>query len=556
MSSSLQGNITYIRIIVKNITMQEGGEWDGAIISAQTDIEKDCDLNSGEGGVLTVDELNLVVRKRERCQEQRNIPWPEKGIVVVPTHDTMVQGVGWTYYPILVDFNYFSIPLRCPEQQKAWFNERTQEIIDEWAGAGRRPKRDTIATILGGVGTGLGVWNSADIMGLNSRINSLTDGMGHAMKTGGVADTLILNKLGDNIDDVHSIAHNLQLVEESILAITRSIRSEAVGTAIFCSMTGEKLLSDLREIIRDIKGNKWTERLNATRIIATLEKRGVLVTKENLHYAYIEGPGEWLPWKAEPKTVGLMLAIPRWEGQAEPLNFVHSIGTPSQGIYQQHFPSKRLSTSTGVVVDEGCCRKSQHWLCACAWEKGDMGEGWVQLTKVGLVREVIRLGDVACFIGHHEYRTSDETCKVEEGSCIQVTRAIHVGTHTLFPSGNLTMERLNFTGDIKKENWTMELFPPIPPLTLELQQLVHRTKQQLQPISHLIDQQKQEVEKTMREVSQPWWSILTNVETHPVMRTLSIVLMFIQLVTTGTVLYFCVRMKRMKNLWTRDWKDF
>ncbi|XP_053548305.1 uncharacterized protein LOC128640028 [Bombina bombina] len=558
LTSTSQGYYKHINIIVSNISLNEGGEWEVATIASHPNKELKCNLNTGEGCVLTVDEVTLSVQKRENCKDQIRIPWPKRGIIVVPTHETVVQGVGWTYYPIMLDFNYFMIPLRCSRQQREWFKGRTQEIIDEWTETKRRDKRDTIATILGGVGTGLGVWNSADIIGLNSRINSLTDGFGHAMKTGGVADSLIVEKLGDNVDDIHTIAHNLQLVEENIADISNSIKNEEIGAAIFCSMTGNKLLSDLKDTINDIKGNKWTEKLNATKIIATLRKKGVIVTEDNLKHAYIEGPGQWLPEESESGRVGLILAIPRWEGEAEPLNFVHSIGTFSQSTYQQHFPSKKLATITEVVIDEGCCKKVQHrWLCTCTWETRDIENGWVQFTKAELVREVIHIGDMACFIGHKEYKTSDETCPVEEGTCVRVTTPLHVGTHTVFPSGNLTTDCMNFTEDTVWENWTLKLFPPIPKLTLQLHELVQRTKQQLRPISNLLEQQNNELEKTKEEVIHPWWGVLTDVETHPIMRTLSLMLMFIQVITTAVILYFCVILKKMKRkLKARNQNDF
>ncbi|KAM4688910.1 uncharacterized protein O3C94_007011 [Discoglossus pictus] len=527
---------------------KEGGEWDAAVIAAQPDLEEFCNFDTGKGCVLTIDEVFVSVKELQRCKDQKKVPWPIGGLVVVPTHETVVQGVGWTYYPIILNFNDFSIPPKCPESQRQWFKQSIQETIIEWTGAGSREKRDTLEALLGGVGTGLGVWNSADIIGLNSRINSLTDGMGHAMKTGGVADSLIVSRLTDNVDDIHTIANNLHLVEENIASIANSIKNEIVGTAIFCSMIGGKLLADLKETIKDIQENKWARQINATRIITSLKRKGVDITEDNLKYSYIEGPDQWMPHGLQSGTIGLILAIPRWEGQAEQLNFIHSIGTLSDGIYKQHFPSKRLATITGLEMDESCCRKSQHrWLCSCVWDKGAEEDGWVQLIKENLVQEVIRIGDIACFIGHSEYRTVDEICLVEEGSCIMVTTTIHVGTHTLFPSRNLTTEMINFTANADWTNLTMKLFPPIPKLTLELHELVKRTKQQLHPISLLLEQQKKEIEITTKNVEHPWWGILTNAETHPVLRTLSLVLMFIQVLTTIIIIYFCVAMKQMRK---------
>ncbi|KAM4694228.1 uncharacterized protein O3C94_004663 [Discoglossus pictus] len=531
-----------------NLELPEGEEWDAAVIAAQPDLEEFCNFDTGKGCVLTIDEVFVSVKELQRCKDQKKVPWPIGGLVVVPTHETVVQGVGWTYYPIILNFNDFSIPPKCPESQRQWFKQSIQETIIEWTGAGSREKRDTLAALLGGVGTGLGVWNSADIIGLNSRINSLTDGMGHAMKTGGVADSLIVSRLTDNVDDIHTIANNLHLVEENIASIANSIKNEIVGTAIFCSMIGGKLLADLKETIKDIQENKWARQINATRIITSLKRKGVDITEDNLKYSYIEGPDQWMPHGLQSGTIGLILAIPRWEGQAEQLNFIHSIGTLSDGIYKQHFPSKRLATITGLEMDESCCRKSQHrWLCSCVWEKGAEEDGWVQLIKENLVQEVIRIGDIACFIGHSEYRTVDEICLVEEGSCIMVTTTIHVGTHTLFPSRNLTTEMINFTANADWTNLTMKLFPPIPKLTLELHELVKRTKQQLHPISLLPEQQKKEIEITTKNVEHPWWGILTNAETHPVLRTLSLVLMFIQVLTTIIIIYFCVAMKQMRK---------
>ncbi|KAM4709349.1 LOW QUALITY PROTEIN: uncharacterized protein O3C94_020514 [Discoglossus pictus] len=518
----------------------EGGEWDAAVVAAQPDLEEFYNFDTGKGCVLTIDEVFVSVKELQHCKDQKKVPWPIGGLVVVPTHETVVQGVGWTYYPIILNFNDFSIPPKCPESQRQWFKQSIQETIIEWTGAGSREKRDTLAALLGGVGTGLGVWNSADIIGLNSRINSLTDGMGHAMKTGGVADSLIVSRLTDNVDDIHTIANNLHLVEENIASIANSIKNEIVGTAIFCSMIGGKLLADLKETIKDIQENKWARQINATRIITSLKRKGVDITEDNLKYSYIEGPDQWMPHGLQSGTIGLILAIPRWQGQAEQLNFIHSIGTLSDGIYKQHFPSKRLATITGLEMDESCCRKSQHrWLCSCVWEKRAEEDGWVQLIKENLVQEVIRIGDIACFIGHSEYRTVDEICLVEEGSCIMVTTTIHVGTHILFPSRNLTTEMINFTANADWTNLTMKLFPPIPKLTLELHELVKRTKQQLHPISLLLEQQK-EIEITTKNVEHPWWGILTNAETHPVLRTLSLLLMFIQVLTTIIIIYFCV----------------
>ncbi|KAM4677691.1 uncharacterized protein O3C94_009761 [Discoglossus pictus] len=307
--------------------------------------------------------------------------------------------------------------------------------------------------------------------------------MGHAMKTGGVADSLTVSRLTDNVDDIHTIANNLHLVEENIASIANSIKNEIVGTAIFCSMIGGKLLADLKETIKDIQA----------RIITSLKRKGVDITEDNLKYSYIEGPDQWMPHGLQSGTIGLILAIPRWEGQAEQLNFIHSIGTLSDGIYRQHFPSKSLATITGLEMDESCCRKSQHrWLCSCVWEKGAEEDGWVQLIKENLVQEVIRIDDIACFIGHSEYRTVDEICLVEEGSCIMV-----------FPSRNLTTEMINFTANADWTNLTMKLF------TLEL----HES------------------------------------ETHPVLRTLSLVLMFIQVLTTIIIIYFCVAMKLARRIY-------
>ncbi|KAM4706766.1 uncharacterized protein O3C94_000491 [Discoglossus pictus] len=511
----------------KSVAGEEGGEWDAAVIAAQPDLEEFCNFDTGKGCVLTIDEVFVSVKELQRCKDQKKVPWPIGGLVVVPTHETVVQGVGWTYSPIIQNFNDFSIPPKCLESQRQWFKQSIQETIIEWTGAGSREKRDTLAALLGGVGTGLGVWNSADIIGLNSRINSLTDGMGHAMKTGGVADSLIVSRLTDNVDDIHTIANNLHLVEENIASIANSIKNEIVGTAIFCSMIGGKLLADLKETIKDIQENKWARQINATRIITSLKRKGVDITEDNLKYSYIEGPDQWMPHGLQSGTIGLILAIPRWEGQAEQLNFIHSIGTLSDGIYKQHFPSKRLATITGLELDESCCRKSQHrWLCSCVWEKGAEEDGWVQLIKENLVQEVIRIGDIACFIGHSEYRTVDEICLVEEGSCIMV------------PSRNLTTEMINFTANADWTNLTMKLFPPIPKLTLELHELVKHTKQQLHPISLLLEQQN-----TTKNVEHPWWGILTNAETHPVLRTLSLVLMFIQVLTTIIIIYFSVALQ-------------
>lgn len=99
-----------------------------------------------------------------------------------------------------------------PGPYKKWLGRLTQDAINDWAETkSSRTVREIwnlLSAALGGIGAELGVWNSTDIMGLNSRIYTLGDGTGHAMEVRGVIHSLIIDYQEDDTD-IHDIAHNL-----------------------------------------------------------------------------------------------------------------------------------------------------------------------------------------------------------------------------------------------------------------------------------------------------------------------------------------------------------
>lgn len=87
------------------------------------------------------------------------------------------------------------------------------------------------------------------------------------------------------------------------------------------------------------------------------------------------------------------------------------------------------------------------------------------------------------------------------------------------------------------------LFKKIPPLTVELDTLFKRDSRKIIELQELVKENLISSNKIAKEFQEPWWSIPNNTFTHPLLRTLSIIFVFIQFILICFLfgLYCCGR---------------
>lgn len=137
--------------------------------------------------------------------------------------------------------------------------------------------------------------------------------------------------------------------------------------------------------------------------------------------------------QGERKCIHLIMAVPRWVQEPVKVYYANSVGTLVNKTYVQHYPTVRLVTETGSEINQACCTKHNGWwLCEC-YAKIDINttkKGWARLVQKELVNKVVRIQDMACAIGYHNFSINGNICPASEaGFCVPVTSTIQIGAH-------------------------------------------------------------------------------------------------------------------------------
>lgn len=528
-----------------------------------------CSPHDMEDGVYTKI-LHIMVTNSRDCPTI--LQWPEHGLFLERTQNLVYSDVSYLSLPLLLNFTSFNIPESCPKSMGLWFKTVFQTHVNLFWDATQGlnfkkvSKRDLGTDIISGLSLGSSIWNRVDIESLNIREQNFVGGLQQILLKGGRVDLNTLAEMKIDIQNIHTIAADLQNIQMSVSALNKTLQTNNVSKSIVCGIIGNLLSEHLSLGLQEIKQGEWPRIMNSTLLFNLIKDSGV--TCRNFALANVRSLDTLCNRdRIGKQEIPLTVDIPTWSTTPLPVYKMIVLGEVEvrngTNILKQLLPESKLVVKDNQVwktMDPNCCtRRAQAWLCSCSFERLEHIEGCaaahsgnclVRLQKFepAWKRIIHGEGPRVCALGVPSFTWQKQVqCRTPiTGWCVNLTDGLlTIGEEDI--RANIQMNQVSM--DIEQTdlgNWDSmisPLFKKIPPLTVELDTLFKRDSRKIIELQELVKENLISSNKIAKEFQEPWWSIPNNTFTHPLLRTLSIIFVFIQFILICFLfgLYCCGR---------------
>ncbi|KAM5193609.1 uncharacterized protein ACMZJ9_017883 [Mantella aurantiaca] len=514
--------------------------------------------------------INITVMNSRDCPEM--LQWPTHGLFIERTHSFVYNDVSYVSLPLLLNFSSYNIPESFPETMKIWFKTVFQTHLNLFWDATQGlkfkkvSKRDLSTDIISGLSLGSSIWNRADIESLNIREENFVGGLQKILLKGGRVDFNTLAELKIDIQDIHTIAADLQSIQTSVNALNETLNNNNVSKAMVCGIIGNLMSEHLSLGIQEIKRGEWPRIMNSTSLFSLIKNSDV--TCKNFALAKIRSlDAACNKAQVGKQVIPLTIDIPTWITKPLPAYKMVVLGEMEVNngtkILKQLLPQNRIIVKENQVwktIDSNCCtRRGQAWLCSCSSERLEYVDGCaathsgsclvkLQKSEPGWQKIIHTYDSKVCALGVSLFAWQKRVqCQAPiTGWCVNLTEGkLTIGDEVI--QANILLEQLSM--DIEQidfGNWKSmisPLFKKIPPLTIELDTLFKRDSRRVIELQELVKENLISSNKISKEFQEPWWSIPYSTVTHPVLRTISMIFMIIQFVLICLLfgLYCCGR---------------
>ncbi|KAM5193599.1 uncharacterized protein ACMZJ9_017759 [Mantella aurantiaca] len=375
-----------------------------------------------------------------------------------------------------------------------------------------------------------------------------------------------LAELKIDIQDIHTIAADLQSIQTSVNALNETLNNNNVSKAMVCGIIGNLMSEHLSLGIQEIKRGEWPRIMNSTSLFSLIKNSDV--TCKNFALAKIRSlDAACNKAQVGKQVIPLTIDIPTWITKPLPAYKMVVLGEMEVNngtkILKQLLPQNRIIVKENQVwktIDSNCCtRRGQAWLCSCSSERLEYVDGCaathsgsclvkLQKSEPGWQKIIHTYDSKVCALGVSLFAWQKRVqCQAPiTGWCVNLTEGkLTIGDEVI--QANILLEQLSM--DIEQidfGNWKSmisPLFKKIPPLTIELDTLFKRDSRRVIELQELVKENLISSNKISKEFQEPWWSIPYSTVTHPVLRTISMIFMIIQFVLICILfgLYCCGR---------------
>ncbi|KAM8960540.1 uncharacterized protein RCH25_036259 [Pelodytes ibericus] len=512
----------------------------------------------------------IEIRDSEKCPQMT--PLPLSGLVAQEIPGVLYNNVKYIHAPVLLDFNDWVLPndLCSPKMIRIYNTFMRDKINSFWKRNARdlpdpsnrvRSKRSVegwVGAISGLFGSGMSVWNRADIEALYDNTEKLRNTLQQnllkpiinsqsALEDEELVTVYNMHTIGTIFSDIQN------KINEIITLHNREVQENKIGKAIACVAYGDYLLSKLTDILRDIELERIFDFITDDQIRKWYGNTGIGVTmcrirdlgKITQHTIPCNDPLQLYI----PITISLPI-IPTNEIYKRLIK-VHSVGNLESHIHKEFKdpPHLMIHQNSGewITPQMSCCTKqNEQYVCTCnALDTTDSTCGLqpelnteassktcaVKLTKWH--EEMTRIAYVGdgrfCIVASgSKFQYGNNQCQYQNPNfCVIVNKLLRINGHTIFPipvfhNISYIKVKLRYEEEIKQS--VPEFSVPIPPLTVDVHMLMERSTE------HIL-QMKQNTQRAGNSVLEltktTWWDSVYNVSQHPVLRlTFKMLLVF------------------------------